>query len=270
MKKTLSILFVFANIFCTGQTIKNYSGKYEYGKITYQYYENESFERIYHGSYVYSGERNIGFIGDGYETIKGSFTNNFQNGAWDYSFKSNSNETKITIKGSYKDGLMEGNWTKTITDLLKKTTSQKIIANFKDGKLVGDFYFSQRSDIIKGKFNENSHYDGRWTVKYSDYDNEPCEIIYDFNDGLLTFVLNRNLASGEIIYKSSEINIDKFYKEYFCESCGGSQNSIGYVYFVTTRLLKNDISNSYFHNYGSFDDGSAIFNYGLKEINYLN
>lgn len=268
MKKSLLFLLFLTSYFCKGQTIQNYSGKYENGKITYKFYENSSFERIYHGPYVYSGERNIGFIGDGLETIKGNFSNNFQDGAWDYSFKDIRNEIRVSIKGNYKNGLMEGTWTKTITDLIKNSTTQKMIANFKDGKLIGDFYFSQKSDLVQGKFNENSHYDGKWSVKYKNDNSEPCEIIYEFNDGILTFVLNRNIASGEIIYKSNEIKIEKFYKEYFCNYCSGSDNPIGYIYFITTRLLKNDISNSYSHNYGSFDDGSAIFNRGLKEVNY--
>lgn len=268
MKITAFVIFICSSFISFGQGVKTYSGKYENGKITYQYYENNSYERIYHGTYVYSCERYIDFFGDGYETIKGNFKHNFQDGMWEYSYKSNDNEIKVYIKGGYKDGLMDGIWTKTITNLTKNTIVLKMTASFKDGKLIGDFSFVQFKDVVKGKFNENSHYNGRWSVKYSNDNNEPCEIIYDFNDGLLTFILDRNIATGEIIYKSNEINTEKFYEEYFCDNCGGRHNSIGYVYFITTRLLVNDISNSYSHNYGGFDDGSATFNYGLRKIKY--
>jgi hypothetical protein len=265
MKKTLLILLTLTNFICIGQTIKNYSGQYGDGKMNYQYYENKSFERIYHGPYIYTcTEKYVESLGKGNEITKGNFINNFQSGLCDYSFKNK--YTKVTIQGHYKNGLMDGIWTKTMLDIIKKTTTQKMIVNYKDGKLIGDFYFAQKQDLIRGKFNDNSHFEGRWTVKYKDFFKnnigEPHEIIYDFKDGLLIFVLSRNLTSGEILYKNDQINLNDFYNS------STFRNGISYLFEITDNLKKNRISNSYYYNYGSIKEGNDIFSFGLRDIDY--
>ena len=37
------------------QTLKTFQGAYENGNATYQYYENENFERFFQGSFKYKG-----------------------------------------------------------------------------------------------------------------------------------------------------------------------------------------------------------------------
>jgi len=65
---------LFANLL-QAQTIKTYSGPYENGKATYQYYEDNNGERIYNGPFTYKSI-------DGTIRITGTYKNGKRNGSW--------------------------------------------------------------------------------------------------------------------------------------------------------------------------------------------
>lgn len=77
---TLFILFIKVSF---SQT-KTYSGEYENGIATYQYYENSDFERVLNGTFSYKvTDRREG---RGYCTIEvsGRFKDNIKDGKWTY------------------------------------------------------------------------------------------------------------------------------------------------------------------------------------------
>lgn len=110
LKSYLTLGFLLSVYTGYGQVIKTYTGDFEEGNATYQYYEDNQFNRIFHKNFFY------------------------QSKLWD-------------LKGEYLNGKKNNNW--LITALNKKAIgwgtillNTKISGNFKNGELNGLWYFS--------------------------------------------------------------------------------------------------------------------------------
>ncbi|MBK7088323.1 MAG: hypothetical protein IPH56_05155 [Chitinophagaceae bacterium] len=53
--KLLTLMFSLVILQLHAQTLKTYSGPYGKGTATYQYYEDNNGERVYHGTFSYKG-----------------------------------------------------------------------------------------------------------------------------------------------------------------------------------------------------------------------
>jgi hypothetical protein len=82
----LVIIFISVALIVNSQSLKTYKGKYnDKGKVEYQYFENENYERVLQGSFIYKEEKYIskkrnynGII------IKGNYKNDLKDGFWIY------------------------------------------------------------------------------------------------------------------------------------------------------------------------------------------
>lgn len=210
------------------QNIKTYSGVYKgnntHGEATYSYYENQEYERIYHGKFSYSGaqNRNPRVI----LKIEGSYIENKKNGAWSFYFTNPNKDYSFTLEGQYNNGNLNGNWVysssnKTIgygkpdPDPKKNMETEKYSVNFDNNIFTGQFKYEhvfrgKLKESVDGNFNEDGLWDGEWIHRWENesYLN-PVEGIYEFKDGVVQKYIIRNISTGEII--------DKFNNEEFVE-----------------------------------------------------
>lgn len=206
--KRIALVFAFLiviSLYGFTQPIKTYTGSYSYGDIsgnaTYDYYENENYERVYHGNFKFtigSPEKNKLFDPI-YTIIQGKFNNNLKEGLWSYRTEYEE------VEGSFVSGLPNGEW------VIKK--NKEIVENmtFKEGKLIGDFYYKGDgchcdycNDVeIKGKINNLGYLDGTWTVKWKE---GKVEDIRKYKDGIMYFRLIRNIETGYVGYLTDSTN----------------------------------------------------------------
>jgi hypothetical protein len=217
------ILYSFIFLFCTslsfGQVIKAYSGKYEKGTATYQYYENENYERILHGSFSYKESE---------FQITGQYNNNLRNGFWKATTslqrgwgKGASMITQL-VTATYNNGKLEGLCTYKKMNATIKTILATSTANFKNNMLVGSYKFDSYFDkyennskfSIDCSFTKDGFLDGIFKIDYN-YDGVEYQDIQKYRYGFLFWSLCRNQSNGEILKKYDKRKfIDQFYSNY--------------------------------------------------------
>lgn len=200
MKKIILFIFFVVVINCNyAQKIETYSGRYLKGEAKYQYYENENYERIFHGNFKYSA-KDIPLI-----TVTGQFKNNLRDGKWKCK-EVKFGEIKTTIL-NYVNGNIEGTVNIEVVDSTEKGTKkvvEKCIANFKNNRLVGKYYIETSRDILGNTYtvninlNENGLADSVSTIRFTEQ-GIPYIDVLKFQNGALVHELRRNLSDGEIL-----------------------------------------------------------------------
>lgn len=190
------------------QELKTYTGKYDLnvwndfdsqgiGTVTYQYYENSEFERVYNGTFNYKGKHyRSNYI------VSGSYKENKKAGKW--KFVKVSEKTTFTTQGVCDEGDMIGLWKWDVTSGGK--TIKYFRVNFKNNILVGGFKFNGGDGLlIEGQFDNYGRFDGEWFMEYKE---NGVKFIQErrFKGGVLEFELYRNMSTGDIIRK---YNIEK-------------------------------------------------------------
>lgn len=203
------VLFVMQFYITTAQPLKEFNGSFGKGKASYQYFEDQNYNRIYNGSFEYN-----------YATgrVKGAFLNNLRNGAWSFTkFIKSTTFMKVKYlgykaisKGIYVDGKMDGEWSFSQTQAETNKLLMKSTANFKNGVLTGSYYYSDTRKVeqsgydhdvlVKGCFDDHGFFDGNWLIKYKK-DNIQYEDIRKYKNGYLYFRVHRNSSNGNIIEK---------------------------------------------------------------------
>jgi len=183
MKKYILISLLFLNIIpLYSQPVKTYSGSFKNGTATYQYYENDNYERIYDGSFIYKAKSwgvNL--------QINGKYSKGEKIGLWNYTIG------EFSKTGKYVEGKLSGKW------IEKNNVNNKVktFASFINGRFAGEFSYNYKNTVISGKFNEIGVFDGVWTIKFSSFE-ENYEDIRKYNNGVLYWSLLRNSETGEI------------------------------------------------------------------------
>lgn len=202
MKQVLTFATLFLYSLSNAQEHKTYSGIFESGKATYQYFENPKSDRIYEGNFSYTGNP---------YSVVGKFANNIRIGKWKISalnkmYKNDKSRIQVTtsIFGAYKDGALDSTWNysnsiKTFNQKTKKFNPKplKIVskATFKNNHFVGNlsYQIGQGSTTsFTGQFTENGFPDGLW-VKKSALETEE----WRFLNGVLVAHLQKNNATGD-------------------------------------------------------------------------
>ena len=183
--KILIIALLISAISTNAQTLKTYSGAYTLtdkgieGKATYQYYEDENYNRIYHGTFSFNGGIYNDYTRKKLTNIKitGQFKNNLRTGKW----IAKSSATKInkpflseTYIANFKDGKLNVN---TQIKRIDKTGGYNRIDNFSISFIDNKFsIINTKSTInglvieqINGKFDEEGYLDGKFLIKYLEH-----------------------------------------------------------------------------------------------------
>jgi|GEM_PF-5122580 len=207
IRTIIGITFIcITNAIAFGQDLKTYSGQYNdaeiRGEATYQYYENDKYERIYHGSFkfetgVKEGRKLTNKI---YRKVNGSYNNNLKNGTWIYKWKYQE------LVGNFKNGVPHGKWINKEYNRSTKKFEVTEKATFIDGKSIGEFYYKIRQGVhggfeITGSFNDKGYFDGEWITKWDN-----VEDIRKYKRGVLYFRLIRATETGEVglMYDSTD------------------------------------------------------------------
>ena len=203
------VFCLFANLL-QAQTIKTYSGPYENGKATYQYYEDNNGERIYNGPFTYKGI-------DGTIKITGTYKNGKKNGSWLCTL-TNYYYIVMTMSGTihtnYLDGNREGSWTYSLSSSVskfdvsgKETETGRL--TFLNNVPTGEYFYSnaykansnaghdENNTIIKGAFDKNGYKTGKWEIKTLS-NNLPKEEIKKYKRGYCYWYISRISSTGEI------------------------------------------------------------------------
>lgn len=202
--KIYTSLLLFVSLSGTAQKVQTYTGAYndrsfeKNGTATYSYYENDDFERIYHGPFNYNKGEVIGF-----------FKNDKRDSIWTFTEHGVLNKLnyKLIIKGSYKEGRMNGLWTYKRIELPSNKVLQSSTVTFSNGVMTGDYEYTDNrtvtqrdveSDIsIKGKYDKDGFFDGDWVAKYKKNGIE-YEERTRYKNGYQYWGINRDLSTGEI------------------------------------------------------------------------
>ncbi len=199
MRKSLLLIFALFVFTAKSQVLKTYTGSYENGTATYQYYENSNYERIYQGSFRYkNGSTSL---------IVGQYKNNKKSGTWKLTYHGSMpfdyrdlNTEEITA--NYKDGKLNGMCTEKEINIKTKKIIKKSSANFVNNILVGKYeYYSKKNSInINFSTDSSGRYNGDYYVSYTE-GNAKYEDIRKYKNGQLYFRLYRNAHSGEILQR---------------------------------------------------------------------
>lgn len=241
----------------SGKQLKRYSGTLENGNATYQYYENENYERIFHGTFEFKQKNYFKEI-----TITGRYKDNKKDGKWtailiDHKDWTDTRgyEIKEVATGTYSNGKLEGLCTYTKTNITNNIALAKSSVTFENNIPIGEYKYWVKDDendlSVDLPLNAKGFANGTVTIKYNYYGNQ-FEHIRKYKDGYMTFELHRDMATGEIkskfdnaqfidendtIYQRTEITGDygsfwdlyaaiDFWQNGNCQYCGSRDNPL--------------------------------------------
>lgn len=214
MRPFILILLLLSSVLIYGQTLQTYTGNYESGTATYQYYENENYERVLNGNFTYNQRTHY--------SITGQFKDNLRNGVWKATAtEKNYNDQKISIKvvtATYIAGDLEGVCNYSHTDVITKKVLAKSTAHFKNNVMIGNYTHFLNEDennfTINISLNQDGFADSTSTIKYK-FEGRQFEHILKYRNGFLYWELHRDLSDGRIIKKLDRKKlIDQIYSNY--------------------------------------------------------
>lgn len=235
------VVAIFALFFSSlhAQTLNTFTGNYENGKATYQYYENTNFERIFHGKFSYKGSVPGGVKGKSNLSVTGQYTDNKKDGKWIFTLTDPDPKglTEV-VTGNFIAGMMDGNWVAEAKNTLTKKTVRQTSIFFKENKPAGQLKFDYTIKNLKdfsaislsGFFSDSGFFDGIWVTNYT-LSNIQYEETRKYRNGLLYFLLHRRLSDGVILEKiDSTFFIDQFAQNYKADEKAATINGQKYVY----------------------------------------
>ena len=232
LKQITVIILLSFTFVLTSQELKQYSGNYkeaEYatnGKATYTYKEVD-YVRKYEGNFSYKSDDNgFGLT----KSISGQFLNDKKTGTWIFGETQTNgkmlgtayNGYKTTAKGSYQNGKKQGLWVYTRIENITNEILIKTHATFKDNVLVGELEYFQSKEYpwdtyskyytnnisFNCKYDSAGNFNGDWKLTYES-NKMKFEELRKYTNGKLTWSLNRNLSTGEVICKKEYLDSDK-------------------------------------------------------------
>lgn len=217
---------VIASTISSAQAIKTYKGRMSKSPVervdfglnlhmslspeiwSYQYYEDEEENRIYHGPLTYNFE----YGKNAYYTIKGQYSHGKKNGQWEYKAVNGSNKLRGRLVANYKDDLLDGpfeyqDYADVIYDIRKMT------GTFSNGELQGELKCSMNgkysSKSVVAYFSNGGYPDGTW--KIDDKSAIDKNTIIRFVNNFLVFQSVVDQSTGERkITKADDITIQDY------------------------------------------------------------
>jgi hypothetical protein len=191
------------------QALKNYSGAFENGTAIYQYYENDKYERVYHGPFSYKS---------GTLTVTGKFSDDKKDGDWKAINRVSYSEFSEVVSGTFSKGNFEGKWIYTRTSTKTGKIIGKSIANFKNNVRVGNYEHWRNDDenifSINYNLNQQGTFEGDYNVTYQK-NGKKFEELRKYRNGVLVFRLFRDLSNGEVLEKYDKTEaVNNFFSFY--------------------------------------------------------
>ena len=248
------------------QDLKTYSGLYHYrdgheneytGGATYQYYENDSQERIYSGYFCFFGD-------NGNSITEGRYKDNLKDGKWTYTIYDTlpsysgppKLKTIVTIIGNYENGYLDGIWSYERAILNSKKVIAKSSLQFSAGIPIGEYTFfdnieksygSMYNISTTGSFDSNGKCLGKWVTTYYSHNIE-YEETREYIDSLHFKLFEKDLATGDIV-KNEIVNKNLY-----------PRNESDRSFFWGQECTENPI-------FDLVPKGSIFLNYSYKKSN---
>jgi hypothetical protein len=208
------ICFVLVGVFminCLWAQNQSYSGPFGDGQATYEYYENDKYERIYNGNFVYTAT-----ISKIKTQWKGKFKGGRKDGPWIYEtipqaganmiygFRSYAVTGSTKMIGNYKEGTPVGDWKYTQNfsaggNVIFRDVKMKYDQN---GNCVGPFFLSAKETLATGEVQQfvqingqcvNGLMDGKWILQ-----GLGIEEIRMYKQGFLLESIVRDKQTGKV------------------------------------------------------------------------
>lgn len=278
--RIIKLILLLLPLFTYSQQLKVYNGEYdlglnpfsEKGNATYNYFENESFERIKEGVFSFKGKT---------LKIDGQYKNGLRNGLWKFTITSNTkylgkNPYVILATANYKNGMLHGKCVYTKSILPSKKILETSTAFFNENILVGNYLYIKNPEFPSDKkisinYSQDSlgQLQGEYRAEIYDYDLGNIEDIVKYKNGKMIFRLCREKNDGKIYFKFENGKYTKSIPNYYstdvfgtnwnahigadfwiggkCQYCGTAFNPIyttndgiiekGFVYFVRRKNI---------------------------------
>lgn len=261
MKKYSIIILCLLLANLTNAQNQNYNGPLQGGQATYEYYENDNYERIYNGKFSYAKKER-----DESVMVTGFFKENSKEGNWSYTTKDIN--FKYEYKGSYSNGYMNGDWVyySEMYGFDKKTYKSSSTASFKDGKFIGKLIFTKDDkNKLEMNFNSDGLLEGNWECKYEESEQQIVDT-RKYIKGVLTFRLLRNIETGEVIEKFD--NTD-FVQSFFSLYKDGAFVNIDGVQYVLSPANENDKLYSHWDHFFVWGEEYSDFTGKKRDLGFL-
>jgi hypothetical protein len=260
MRKFLIItLILIFPVFALSQNILVYQGVYseneqdsiidnsdynrQFDKVSYQYYENEKSERIFHGFFKLDEKEVILGFDSCLKDLKidGQFKDNYKDGLWKISALVHNNCSSNDINdvfqldtlANFSKGKLNGKCSAIGIDKKTKKNIFLSTATFKENIMIDQFIYKdfKKEIYIDINLNNEGYYDKDYLVKFTKY-----KINYEdrrkYKNGKLEYQLFRNMTNGNIIYKFDQTGeIDNSTDDI------GGKNSYGYQWDLYNTFL---------------------------------
>ncbi len=271
------------------QVLKTYSGQYKInktigqipfdvvnGNATYTYYENQDYERILSGNFIYNGSYN-NYGNKMNINTTGAYKDNLKNGIWQSKIVITIGKkiTNLNVLLNYSKGIPNGLWKLEYLDS-KISKSDNAVLTFTNNNIVGKFTIRNLNQKVE-VFGQNDN-DGFLTGKIiaNTLDTNE-ELIMDYEEGFKIKHIMRHKSTGVISdkYNATPEEIENFRKIKQL-TIAGDQISLdklpfkleydynNIIYDAAVKLFENAPSNA-FSGDKSFDLDNSTFKWdGFK------
>jgi hypothetical protein len=261
----LLIIFITFSKNIISQTTKTYNGSFEEGKATYQYYENQNFDRIFDGDFTY--------LGRFYNTY-GFFKNNHKDGKWKIKVIDNvyyyGNEPKLKLNtdilGTYQNGELFGTWKYSNSICIYNSFSKKYsteldneisTAKFLNNRFIDTIHYESNWPTklkIDGQFTNSGIMNGNWI-----FDSQNSIEIIKYNNGVEYWRLKKKKSTGEKIDFVDNSNfVNTFWSNY--DKTTNTSEIDGVTYYPEVLNLRNEAIKVWINENISAYDWSSISN----------
>lgn len=209
MQKYIRLFILTIPYFLSAQDKRTYSGAYLFdnGTATYDYYENETMERVYNGKFAFKSKS---------YSVEGEYKANFKNGPWTYiaydTFAHTKVKTKTVITGAYLDGYLHGTWSYKKIRLANKKVIVSSSCEFDHGVPNGTYFYFDSSKLspnlsddynisVKGEFDSIGQKTRKWFENYDQLFTEGIgkrQVIREYFGLDSVRVIYRNLNDGAV------------------------------------------------------------------------
>lgn len=269
MKLTFTLLTMIQFLIASNlhaQELKTFKGEMDKGLCSYQYYEDQNFERVYNGFYNYQSS-------DGNLHVNGHYTNNKKDGIWSFSFIYGC--IHEGINKSYKQGKLNGEYIYVKDVESTRKVLAKSVAHFEDNVQVGEFYFFTEDNSVLGKCSIKAFFldgllYGTVTISFTAFYRKP--IVYEdkirFENGFLISRLFRNITDGDVYVNTKRDSLLSNYGKFFVASL--NEAIIPYLQTVGRDYSDKDsyeLSNNNVKYFGKVEpqDGEYLSNVHLSK-----
>lgn len=214
MKRLLFIGLLFVFIANAKSQVETYSGQFESGTATYQYYMNDDMDRIFHGPFHYEGSL---------YNIEGSYSNGKKTGKWEINAKDKLFSAwrgdivlNTKIFGHYRNGSLSGDWYYSNSIRFKTDDHDDMeisSASFLNNHFVGKFTYEANWPVqfyITGYYDSLGNKTGTWIYKRGNLSDE-----IRFVNGVASWRLFYDIINGKkIVYCDSVNFVSEFWAAY--------------------------------------------------------